>query len=364
MPDPKVSYQVNLSTKTILKIIIVILVLLFLYSIMQVLAIVFVAWVFASALDPLIDKMQRYKIPRSLSILSIYIALALLIILVFTLFIPAFSKEITNLTKDFPNYYQALTGILNSFKHSGSEFGILAGIENIIEGLSKSLANVSTGIYNAATGLVGAIVTIFAVLVITFYMTVEEEGIKNFVQSVTPVNYQPYIIQKINKIQSKLGYWLWGQIVLMIFIGILTAIALKIIGVKYALVLALFAGICEFIPIIGPIVAAIPAVLFSLIDFAEFPAKPLLVVIIYAVIQQIENHFLVPKIMHKAVGLNPIVVIITILIGTKVGGIIGVLLAVPAATIISIFLEDFFIIKKQEDNKLEGENYIKEQIKT
>lgn len=351
--------NINISTKTILKVIGIILVLIFLYIIKEVLAIVFVAWVLASAINPLIDKLQKHKIPRSVSLLSIYLVFICIIILVFVLLIPPLVNELTNLTKDLPNYYNALLGILDSFKKTGTEYGVAADMEKIFTAASDAITNLSKSLYNFATSFIGGVATFIAILVIVFYMTMQEEGIKKFIQSITPANYQPYIIQKINRIQSKLGSWLWGEIILMFFIGAMTAIALQIIGVKYVLVLAIIAGLCEFIPIVGPIVSAIPAVLFTLVDFADSPVKPLLVIIVYIVIQQIENQFLVPRIMHRSVGLNPIVIMITLLIGAQIGGIVGIMLAVPAATIISIFLEDFFNSKKEEANKLEGEEYIK-----
>lgn len=353
------TYNINISTRTILKIIGIILLLLLCYVIKQVIGIVFIAWVLSSAIDPLVDRLQRYKIPRFVSILVIYLLFFLGIILVVTLFIPPLVQELTNLTKDLPNYYNSLVNVLDNFKKTGEALGFSSNVEKIFASLTNSITQVTGGLYNAAAGFLGGLTTAFAILVIVFYMTVQDEGIKNFIKSIVPINAQPYIIKKINQIQSKLGSWLWGQIILMFAVGLLTAIALKIIGFKYVLVLAIFAGLCEFIPIIGPIVAAIPAVLFSLADISTSPVRPLLIIIIYIVVQQIENQFLVPKVMNKAVGLNPIVVIITLLIGGEIGGLVGIILAIPAASIISIFLEDFFKSKNDESNKLEGEEYIK-----
>ncbi|MFA6027765.1 MAG: AI-2E family transporter [Patescibacteria group bacterium] len=363
MPNLNQSLQINISTKTVLKILVIVLAILFLYMIKSVLAIIFVSWVLASAIDPLVDKMQKYKFPRWLSILLVYLVMVLLIVLVITLFVPPVINEISNLTNDLPTYIEKLQGILENVQKAGAQYGLTADADKIFNSISSAVTGLSSGIFNAATGFVGGLLAFIAIMVIIFYMTVQEEGIKNFIQSVVPAHYQPYIIQKINRIQHKLGSWLWGQVLLMFIIGIITAIALKIIGVPYVLVLAIFAGLCEFIPIVGPIVSAVPAVLFALADAGSSPVKPILVIIVYIVIQQIENQFLVPKIMNKAVGLNPIVVIITILIGAQIGGIFGVILAVPAATIISIFLEDFLQSKRDEANKLEGEEYIKEQIK-
>ena len=187
-------------------------------------------------------------------------------------------------------------------------------------------------------------------MVITFYMTIEEDGLKKFVRSIAPIEYQPYLVQKTNRIQVKMGGWLRGQLILMFIIGSLTYVGLLILDVPYALVLAIFAGLAEFVPFLGPLIAAVPAVFFS---FSDSPWKAFGVVIFYIVLQQLENQVIVPKVMQKAVGLNPIVVIIVMLIGAKVAGLVGILLAVPATTIAWIFFADIFERKIEDDNRLE-----------
>ncbi|MBU4332000.1 AI-2E family transporter, partial [Patescibacteria group bacterium] len=147
--------------------------------------------------------------------------------------------------------------------------------------------------------------------------------------------------------QKKIGSWLRGQVILMIIIGILSYIGLLILGVRYALLLALFAGLMEIIPYIGPIFGAVPAVFIAL---TQSPIKGLLVIVLYLIIQQLENNLIVPKIMKRAVGLNPIVVILVILIGGKIAGIVGALIAVPVATAFSVMLKDFLDLRKQGES--------------
>jgi predicted PurR-regulated permease PerM len=174
--------------------------------------------------------------------------------------------------------------------------------------------------------------------VITFYFTVEEEGMKRFIRSVSPSHYHPYLMQLINRIQRRLGYWLRGQLILSVVIFVLTFIGLTILGVDYALLLALIAGIFEIIPYLGPFLGAVPAVFLA---FVQSPVKALLVVILYIIIQQLENNIIVPKVMSKSVGINPLLVIIILLVGGKIGGAVGMILAIPVATALSVFFEDF-----------------------
>ncbi|MDP3970597.1 MAG: AI-2E family transporter [bacterium] len=345
--------HVNISSLTIIKVMLVFLGLAFLWAIRDIIAIVFVAWVLASALDPLVDRMNRYKVPRALGIFSVYMMAAIFIAVVLALLVPSVTTEISGIARDFPHYYEPIRDSLSGIRQTGDELGVLASIQEGLDSTVKSLTNLSSGLYGAVASFFGGIITVIGILVIAFYMTVEEEGIKMFIQSVAPANYQPYVIRKINQIQKKLSSWLWGQMILMLFVGLLSGVSLWILGVKYALVLGLLAGLTEFIPIVGPLIAAVPAIFFALTDVGTAPYKPLLVILIFVVIQQVENQLLVPRVMKKAVGLNPIIVIITLLIGAKLGGLVGVILAVPLVTILGIFLEDFFEDRKNEQNKIE-----------
>jgi predicted PurR-regulated permease PerM len=143
--------------------------------------------------------------------------------------------------------------------------------------------------------------------------------------------------------QQKVGLWLRGQIILSVTIFLLTYIGLLILKVKYALVLAFFAGLTEFIPYLGPTIAAIPAVFLT---YTQSPMLALFVAILYYIVQLTENNIIVPKVMQKVIGLNPIISIAVLMIGYKVGGITGAILSIPVTTALDVFLSDIF------DNKM------------
>ncbi|MBL7155340.1 MAG: AI-2E family transporter, partial [Candidatus Portnoybacteria bacterium] len=172
---------------------------------------------------------------------------------------------------------------------------------------------------------------------ISFYLAVQEKGAKRFLVSLTPNEHQSYLADLIERIESKIGGWLRGQLLLMFIIGCLTYIGLYFLGVKYALTLALVAALLEIIPYIGPILAAIPAVILA---FFQSPFLALLVILLYIVIQQLENYIIVPQVMKRAVGLNPVVIIIVMLIGAKLAGLLGIILAVPVTAAAAEFLKD------------------------
>jgi len=185
-------------------------------------------------------------------------------------------------------------------------------------------------------------------------MVVEENAIKKLVWSVAPEKHQVYIMHLVNRMQQKIGLWLRGQLILSLSIFVLTYVGLLILGVKYALVLALIAGLLEFIPYLGPTLSAIPAVFLA---FTQAPALALFTLGLYYIIQMVENNILVPKIMQKTVGLNPIISISALLVGYKLAGVVGAILSIPVATAVSVFIKDVFdhkdAIKSSSENGTE-----------
>jgi len=135
-----------------------------------------------------------------------------------------------------------------------------------------------------------------------------------------------------------MGQWLLGQIILMVFTGVLSYVGLLVFGIKYALLLGIFAGFLEIVPYIGPVISAIPAVFFALIDS---PTKAVLILLYYILVQRIENMILVPKIMQKTTGLNPIFAVLALTVGFVLGGFSGVLLAIPVATALNVLLAEY-----------------------
>lgn len=344
--------KVSITTSTLIRTVLIGLVLFFLFQISDVLGVIFVAWVLSSALDPFVDKMERYRIPRWATLLSTYAVIITVIVILFSLLIPAVGDQLEQVTQNFgTDYGPRLDELVASFHLTGDS--ISTQIQKNLSSITNNVGQLTSGIFGALGQAISGVVALLAVLVLAFYMTVEEEGIKKFVRSVAPLKYHPYLVQKINRIQSQMGAWLRGQLLLMFVIGSLVTIGLWALGVKYALLLGMIAGFLEFVPVVGPIISAVPAVFFALTDS---PFKALATAILFIVIQQLENQLIVPRIMSRAVGINPLVVLIVILIGAKVAGFIGVLLAVPATLILWVLLEDFFKEKEAADLELEGDD--------
>jgi len=237
---------------------------------------------------------------------------------------------------NLPIIISKLGPVYQSIQHS---------IGNYQEGLfnlSSQLGKISSGLYSTTLGFVSGIVAFVTILVLAFYMLLEQDAIKNFLHQTVPGERKEKIFEITKKIGQKMGGWLRGQVLLMIIVGVADSIALVSLGIPYALTLAVWGGITEVIPYIGPWLGLAPALIIA---FTISPLKGLLILIAYVIIQQLESQFLVPKILGKAVGLSPVIIILALLIGAKLMGILGVIIAVPVAAALSVFIQEWPEIK-------------------
>lgn len=348
MANPELPKKItfDISILALFKLSVLFLIIFFLFFVRDVLLIVFVSLILASALDPWVDFMQKHKIPRGFGIMIIYLAAVFVLAGTIYLIIPPIAVEVKNLSKDFPAYWDRVSGNMENLRSYSDSHGWTENIQKSLNDLQSNigaLAGAAGGIFNTAFAFLGGVISILVVAVLTFYLTVEEHAMKRVLRSLVPVKHQPYVTHLVNRIQEKIGMWLRGQLVLSLIIFLISWIGLTALGIKYALVLALFAGITELIPYLGPFIGAIPAVFIAL---TQTPALAIGVIIVYIIIQQLENHVIVPKVMQKAVGLNPIITIVSMMIGFKLAGILGIVIAIPVATAATIALNDVLEIKE------------------
>lgn len=330
----------DLSFTTFLKMVVILLLLVFLYLVRDLLLMIFVAIVIASGLDPVIDFFQKKRIPRALSILFIFALFVGLLFLIIYVLVPPIVEQIQQLVNVLPQYFQIL---LENFGKNYGPFKLeVANIGEFAKSLTGRFGGIVTNIYGALSNLLSGVIALIIILVLSFYFTVEEDNFKKFIRSITPTKHRPYVEDLVERLQKQIGLWLRGQLTLGLIVGILIFIGLSFLGVKYALVLALLAAIFEIVPYIGPIIAAIPAIFLA---FNQSPVTGLLAIGLYILVQQLENHLLVPKVMGKTVGLNPLIIVLVILVGAKLAGVLGAILAVPLATAIHVFLKDIFEIR-------------------
>lgn len=333
---------IEFSFQTFLWVLAIVLSLWLAVTLKEVLVAVLLAFILAMAINPLVDFLQKKKVPRTLSVVGVLIAVAALIFLIVRLILPPFANEITNILNNRTDYVVKIT----SYSHYLSP-QLQTSLTSFLNSSVDTLGGVNVdGVVSGAKGVLNGIVETILVLVLCFYLLQNNKGIEGAVVAYVPRQHQKRTLSVYRKISSKMTSWLGGQMILGVIIFFISLIGLTILKVDYALTLAVVAGLMEVLPIIGPIVAGGLAVLIAL---TQSPLLALIVLAFYLLVQQLENHILVPQVMKKSLGLNPIAVILAIIIGGKLLGFVGILISVPVAAAIGVLLEEF--VKKQEEAK-------------
>ncbi len=329
------SSSLSISYSSIIRVIVVLIALVFLYLIRDIILILFLSFIIAAALDPWVNWFERRRLPRAVGVFAAYAVFFTILSVIGVLLVPSVTHQFKELSASLPDYYERFVKEINAGSLSIPETG------QEITGLAKTLGSFAGNIIPALRSAVGGGFTIFLLLVLTFYLAIEDRSLKRLFRSILPDQYQPYLARMINRIDEKIGLWFRGQLLLSFIIFILTAIGLFIVQitgeVPFWLLLALIAGVLEVIPFLGPGIAGTIAVLLVLPN--SFPVAVIVAVLSF-VIQQIENNLLVPNIMQKTVGLNPIIVILVIVIGTRLAGVLGALIAIPLTASLMVALKD------------------------
>lgn len=342
---------ITINTASILKTVLILILLWFLFIIRDIIGIVFVAFVIASALDPMVDWLEKKRIPRVVSVATLAVVLLGILSSFAALIIPPLIDEIRQLATHLPDVYNAVTKLIIPFDVSGSQNGVVGPLERNLQSISQGLLQLTTGVFGALTSAFGSLAALITVLVISFYMTVEEQGMRKLIKAVSPSRYQPYLQQLVKRIQAKMGSWFRGQLLLSAIDGTLTFVGLTLLHVRFALILALLTAFLRIIPYIGPILSAVPAVLIAATDTSLFWGG--VVGAYFLVYNQIVDNLVVPKVMQQTVGLHPILILVILLIGARLGGIVGTIISIPIGTIVAIFLQDFMDERRSKDNELE-----------
>lgn len=315
--------KVEISHKTIIFTVVFLASIWFVYYVWDIFLQLFVALLLMAILNPLVNRLSIYKVPKAVSILLTYILIVGLFGFTIWAIVPAFVEQTTNLASNLPNYLQNL-GLQKYFN------------EDVINQSISQLGSVPGQIIKAGFSLFGNVLNILTVLIFAFYLLLARDKFDSSLEFLFGKEKTKGVDTLINILETKLGGWARGQLLLMLSIGVLSYLGFMLLGIPYALPLAMLAGIFEIIPYVGPIVAAVPAIVlgFSISPFLGFAAIGLAVLI-----QQLENYVLVPKIMEKSTGVSPIVTLLSLAIGYKLAGLVGMVISVPIVIIIQTLLQ-------------------------
>lgn len=327
------------------RLVIVGLVVLVAFLVRDTLLAILTSIVIASAIEPAARWAKRNGVPRLPAVISIYLLLVVVLAALFYfLFLPLIG-EVAGFIRTLNVYSNAALngGVLSEMFEKQEVFGNLKNSIISVNDLSTHLNSLagffSKSIFSSVSFIFGGLVSFLLIVVLSFYLAVQEDGVGKFLRIVTPYKHEKYIVDVWKRSQTKIGLWMQGQLLLSSIIAILTYLGLTLLGIENALLLAVLAGIFELIPLFGPILAAIPAMLVA---FASGGTPDLLLVGgFYLIIQQFENHLIHPLVVKKVIGVPPIISIIALVLGGQLAGFIGILIAVPVAAIIMELLSDY-----------------------
>ncbi len=312
-----------------------------LYQAREVLLLIYMASLVAIGLSPLVSAMERRedaitgsRVPRWLAILTIYLLILTVLVAIGSLVVPPLAAQAVEL-------WETLPGLLHRGQQWLIDRGLLIREISVREAVEK--APVGGGdavgtVFGAIWGFVGGVFGLLTIVILAFYFLVDANTIVNTFVRLFPRGRRRRVDDVCRRVTTKLSAWLAGQLFLAGIIGGSAALALWLMGVPFFYVLALIAAVGELIPIIGPLLAAVPAIAVA---FSVSPTLALGVAVFFLAQQQFENHVLVPKVMQRQVGVSPVVVIIALLLGGSLLGIIGAILAVPTAAILYVLVQEF-----------------------
>ncbi len=350
--------QIDISLRSLFLILAFIAGTAFVFSIRNVLFMLFWSFILSSALLPAINRLARFKrISKGLSVAIVYISLLIITVGLFTAVSVPLAKETVRFVEKLPDILDEIISALNSFGYNiGLNNPIIRPnqLETTLDQLSQNLAdNFSSLISAGASGIsgvfkflgqiFGGVFNVLLVLTMSIYISVDHDNFLYALLRAIPNHKTRNDIERfIHEVESKLGSWISGQVTSSLIVGTMTWFMLTILGVQYVWPLAILAVLLNSIPTIGATMAAFPAVIVALAsgNILQIIGVPLG----YIIIQQIENNYLAPKIMAKALGLPPIIIIIAVLVGAQMGGILGILFAIPLSGVIHLTIE-FWINK-------------------
>lgn len=311
--------KIEISVQTILFTVALIVGVWLILQIKDILFLVFVSFLLMTAIYPLVLWLERLRVPRALGTFLIYVVVLGVFGAIIGSAVPELLRQTSKLVATLP----------------GTAARVLPYWNIDFQTISGQIAPLSANVVSVTFGIFSNILTTFTVLIITFYFILERRHAESILTEFLGGVSGRYVTDLLRAIERRLGAWVRGELLLMSFVGLLTFTGLSILRMEFALPLAILAGLLEIVPMIGPIIAAVPAVLIAL---SISPVLALSVVALYIIVQQLENNIFVPFVMRRSVGLSPLVTILALMVGSRLGGIGGAILSVPIVLVLQVLL--------------------------
>jgi len=317
--------KIEISHKTIIFTVFFLIGVWFVFFIKDIILQLFVALLIAITLNPLVVRLSRFKIPKGISVLLVYVLVFGILGFLLASIVPVLVEQSANFTNSLPVYLKGIE--IPSFIS-----------ESVASELAFQVSKLPSQTLKVGISVFSNILNVLAVLIFAFYLLLERERLDDELATLLGGKQSDRLARLIDQLEKKLGGWARGQMILMLAVGFASYFGLLILGIPFALSLALLAGFLEIVPILGPILAAVPA---AVVGFGISPVMGIAVIALAFLIQQLESYVLVPKVMERSVGISPIFVLFSLAVGFKMAGIVGALLSVPVAITLQVITKEY-----------------------
>ena len=331
----------DISWATIAKISIAVVLLYIIFLIKDILIWFLFALVISVLFNPVVDFLQRKRVPRILGVISVYIVFFGTFSVLIFLITPLLIFEVQGFIKALPMYFEKISPPLQ-----GLGFQAFEGTEDFAMALGGTLESMASNIFNVLFVFFGGIFTTLFVVTVAIFLSLEEKIAEKTLILLFPKKYEAYALNLWDRSQKKVAGWFGARILACLFVGVTTYVMLLLFNVEYPFTLGLFAGVFNFVPYIGPFITVI---VFALLIFPVAVLKAVFVLIAFIFIQQIEGNIISPVLMKKIVGLPPALVLVSLVVGAKLWGVLGAILIIPLAGIVFEFLKEFLQKKKERE---------------
>ncbi len=327
----------SFSTEIVVKFTLAAVVLALAYYLREIILLAFAAGVFAMAIDKPIDALEARRLPRWAAACLVYAAMLLVFLGALAVILPPLGIEIANIAVTYA------PRIRDFFGEGGGASSLLpASLTpwNLLQNLSEAISGGAERAIQVFFVIFGGAGSFIVLLSLAFFLNLQEQGVRRLVYTLAPRARHAQVLAFFERIQVKVSAWLWGRIVTSVIVGVLIFLGLYFLDVPYAFTLGVLSSVLNFIPFIGPVIAAVPAILLA-VSQSLFAVVGTLI-LFFLVNQVIEGFILTPLLMKRALDLNPFVLLVALLVGGKLAGLLGIIISLPAAAIVSVLFEEHF----------------------
>lgn len=313
------------------------------WLVIKVLVVPFLAAaVVASILDPIVDVLARRKVPRGIAILIIYLAFILLALIAILNAIPIVSRQLQQLLAHLPSLVTQADQWIDTLAQKKQYLpdAVRVGLEAGVANVEKGVAQFAASVLGMLSGTIGVLFMVVTVPFIVFYLLKDGRSMGRAVVRLWPARLRPKMERIVGAVEDTFGKYVRGQLLVMLAVGILTYAGYLIIGMPYAFVLALFLAAADLIPFFGPLIGAAPALILA---FATTPSLAIKVLIVNIIVQQCEGNLISPQIMGRTLQLHPLAIVAALLVGGELGGVLGLVVAVPVLAIARVIWLEFHV---------------------